>query len=71
MDFALSPKVLELRERLEGFMDSHIYPAEPVYREQVAADRWGEPPIMDELKSEARSRGLWNLFLPTTNTAPV
>jgi acyl-CoA dehydrogenase len=64
MDFALSPKVLELRERLEGFMDSHIYPAEPVYREQVAADRWGEPPIVDELKSEARSRGLWNLFLP-------
>jgi acyl-CoA dehydrogenase len=64
MDFALSPKVLELRDRLEAFMDSHIYPAESVYREQVAADRWTEPAVMDELKAEARSRGLWNLFLP-------
>ena len=64
MDFALSPKVIELREKLESYMDSHIYPAEPVYRQHVAADRWSEPPIMDELKAEARARGLWNLFLP-------
>ena len=64
MDFALSPKVVELREQLEAFMDSHIYPAEPVYRAQVAADRWSEPPVMDELKAQARTRGLWNLFLP-------
>jgi acyl-CoA dehydrogenase len=37
MDFAFSPKVEELRGRLLDFMDSHVYPAEQVYAEQVAA----------------------------------
>ena len=47
-------------------MDSHIYAAEPVYRQQVedSGDPFFHPPIMEELKEEARSRGLWNLFLP-------
>jgi acyl-CoA dehydrogenase len=66
VDFAHSPKVEELRTPLLGFMDSHVYPAEPVYREQVEAsgDPYFHPPVMEELKQEARSRGLWNLFLP-------
>src|SRR6266545_6010939 len=47
-------------------MDEHVYPSEPVYAEQVAkqADPWDRPPVIDQLKAEARSRGLWNLFLP-------
>src|SRR5207244_34581 len=51
--------------RLE-FMDAHVYPAEPIYHRQVeeSGDPHFEPPIMDELKAEARRRGLWNLFLP-------
>ena len=64
MDFAPSQKVVELSESLNDFMESHIYPAEPVFAEQVAANRWATPPIIDELKAEARSRGLWNLFMP-------
>ncbi len=64
MDFAPSQKVVELSESLSDFMESHIYPAEPVFAEQVAANRWATPPIIDELKAEARSRGLWNLFMP-------
>jgi acyl-CoA dehydrogenase len=65
MDFAFSPKVEELRERLLQFMDSYVYPAEPVYREQVEAsgDPYAHPPVLEELKQEARTRGLWNLFL--------
>jgi len=68
MDFAYDERTEELRERLLSFMDSHIYPAEKVFSEQVAeaaaAGRpWERPPIIDELKAEARSRGLWNLFL--------
>jgi len=47
-------------------MDEHIYPAEPVFREQLAesGDPFFRPPILEELKVEARKRGLWNLFLP-------
>ena len=66
MDFALSDRALEFRERLLAFMDERIYPAEAVWAEQVAAspDIHFQPPIVEELKEEARRRGLWNLFLP-------
>ena len=64
MDFAPSKRVVELSAQLEAFMESHVYPAEPVYREQVAADPWAQPAVVEELKAEARRRGLWNLFLP-------
>ncbi len=66
MDFALSPKAEELRLQLEAFMDECIYPSEALYRRQIAES--GNPhlhaPVLDELKVEARKRGLWNLFLP-------
>jgi acyl-CoA dehydrogenase len=66
MDFAYSPRVEEYREKLLEFMDSHIYPAESVYREQMeeSGDPHHHPQIIEDLKKEARSRGLWNLFLP-------
>jgi acyl-CoA dehydrogenase len=69
MDFAFSPKVEELRGRLSDFMASHVYPAEPEYREQMstAEDPHHHPAILEELKEEARARGLWNLFLPDPN----
>jgi acyl-CoA dehydrogenase len=68
MDFAHDARTEELRERLLSFMDSHVYPAEKVFDEQVAEAAgtgrgWERPAIIDELKVEARSRGLWNLFL--------
>ena len=66
MDFAYGPKVEELRQQLMAFMDDHIYPAEAVYREQMAeaGDPHHFPLILEHLKKEARSQGLWNLFLP-------
>ena len=69
MDFELTDRCKELRERLLAFMDEHVYPAEPVYHEQLLAS--GEPhfhpPVMEELKERARELGLWNLFLPHDN----
>jgi len=64
MDFSPSARVMELSERVEAFMDAHVYPNEPVLEEQLAADRWAQPAIIEELKIEARRQGLWNLFLP-------
>jgi acyl-CoA dehydrogenase len=69
MEFAFDDRTLAFRERLLAFLDEHVYPAEPVFEEQAAAlaetgNRWSRPAIVDDLKAEARRRGLWNLFLP-------
>ncbi|MFH9422275.1 acyl-CoA dehydrogenase family protein [Streptomyces sp. NPDC017529] len=66
MDFAFDARTEELRGRLLAFMDEHVYPAEAVAGEQRAAlaSPWDTPPVVEELKAEARKQGLWNLFLP-------
>jgi acyl-CoA dehydrogenase len=66
VDFTLSPKSAELAARLEEFLRDLVYPAEPVYREQMraAGTPHYQPPVLEELKEQARARGLWNLFLP-------
>ena len=66
MIFELSPTAGRLRDELSEFMEKSVLPAEPVYRDQLrsAADPHAYPAVLDELKEEARSRGLWNLFLP-------
>jgi len=72
MDFEMSPKARDLCDRLEVFMDAHVYPNEPVYQQQLKDmgasvedwENWGGVPIIEELKVKARAEGLWNLFLP-------
>ncbi|MFJ4090814.1 acyl-CoA dehydrogenase family protein [Kitasatospora sp. NPDC089913] len=67
MDFSYDRRTLELRERLEEFMDRQVYPAEPVLAAQLAdpaRPRWEIPPVVADLRVEARKQGLWNLFLP-------
>ncbi len=66
MDFELSDRCKEYQDKLLDFMDTHVYPNESVYEEQLAAsgDPHFHPPVMEELKAEAKRRGLWNLFLP-------
>ncbi len=68
MDFAFDARTQELRESLLDFMDTHVHPNEQVFADQLAGldDRWAwsTAPVLQELRAEARSRGLWNLFLP-------
>jgi acyl-CoA dehydrogenase len=66
MHFAHDEQTEQLCTELLSFMDSHVYPAEPVLAAQSEAtpDSWDPPPVIAELQQEARSRGLWNLFLP-------
>ncbi len=68
MDFAFDERTEDLRKQLLAFMDEHVRPAERVFEEQVAemeaAGRgWERPAVIDDLKVQARCRGLWNLFL--------
>jgi acyl-CoA dehydrogenase len=66
MDFGYDARTEELRARLGGFLADEVYPAEPVFAEQSAdpAYAWREPPVVGRLRTRARERGLWNLFLP-------
>lgn len=70
--YELSERGQEYRKKLLTFMDEHIYPAEPVYREQMDAsgDPHHQPQILEDLKVEARKRGLWNLFHPNPEWGP-
>jgi len=68
MDFAFDARTEELRARLQAFLDEHIIPAEKVFEEQAAemasqGRGWERPPVLKDLKAEARKHGLWNLFL--------
>ncbi len=69
MDFSFSPKVEELSKKLTAFMDEKIYPNEKRFHDEVEAakDRWANPPILEQLKKEARAARLWNLFLPESD----
>lgn len=67
LDLRPSARALELRETLVDFMHTHVFPAEHEYEKYRASADPGDsslPPVVEELKKEARSRGLWNLFLP-------
>jgi acyl-CoA dehydrogenase len=68
MDFALSPRAEELRRELADYIDDVVEPATPVARRQVeeSGDPHFHPPVMEDLKAEAKARGLWNLFMADT-----
>jgi len=72
MDFDYSNKVKQLQTRLSAFMDDVVYPNERTYHEQLRAfgageSRWQIPPIMEQMKRQAREASLWNLFLPESD----
>jgi acyl-CoA dehydrogenase len=65
MDFEHSSRVRGLQDKLNAFMEQHVYPVEQTYYDQVfSGDRYDTVPLMEELKLKAREAGLWNLFLP-------
>ena len=69
MDFSHTAEVVALQEKLQAFMDEHVYPNEAVYKAEQAAmtDRWQPVPVVERLKPLAQAAGLWNLFLPQSS----
>jgi acyl-CoA dehydrogenase len=72
MNFELTDRARDYLERVTAFMDERIYPAEPVYDAQMheSGDPNFHPPVIEELKADARARGLWNLFHPHPEWGP-
>src|SRR5712691_12684185 len=71
MEFELSERVRELRERLVAFMDERVYPAEPEVAAFVARSGGTEiAPVIEDLKRAARDAGLWNLWMPNPEYGP-
>ncbi|MBS9534769.1 acyl-CoA dehydrogenase family protein [Mycobacterium sp. M1] len=70
--FEMSDRATKYRNDLLEFMDACVYPAESVYEAQMAesGNPHFQPPILEELKEQARSRGLWNLFHPNPEWGP-
>ncbi len=69
MDFRPSARAVEYADRTREFLADVVYPAEPVYAQQRAelvagGAPWQLPAVVADARTEARSRGLWNLFLP-------
>ncbi|MGB5222798.1 MAG: acyl-CoA dehydrogenase family protein [Polyangiales bacterium] len=68
MDFQHSERAQNVMAQVQRFLNERILPNEQTYLDQlVGTEDWREwkiPPIMEELKAEAKELGLWNLFLP-------
>jgi acyl-CoA dehydrogenase len=68
MDFTMSDRQREWLDRVNAFMDTHVRPAVPIYKQQDdAGERWKVIPILEDLKKKAKAEGLWNLFLPPSS----
>jgi len=70
MDFSLSPRACDLRDRVRAFVAAEIEPIEDDVHHQITSlresggDNWAPLPVIKELQARARAQGLWNLFLP-------
>ena len=72
MDFELTERQAQFRDRVRGFVDSEIRPRLADYRQQHSTgERWQPIPLIDELKTKAREAGLWNLFMPPARAVPM
>jgi acyl-CoA dehydrogenase len=73
MDFNPSPEVAALRERVLDFMDEQVYPQERELMEALDAEVKPGVPYPENLgavREEAKSEGLWNLFMPDERFGP-
>jgi acyl-CoA dehydrogenase len=68
MDFGVNSKSRDLQQRLQAFMDQYIFPNEQRFHDEIDRNRWTPAAVVEELKAKARAAGLWNLFLPDSDS---
>ena len=72
LDFRLSARETEYRDRVAAFIAEHVAPADHDYHREVATgDRWAPVAMLEPLKEKAKAAGLWNLFMPPHSGAPM
>jgi len=68
MDFEHSERATLFIDQVGRFVRERVVPNEKTYVDQlVHTDDWRQwriPPILEQLKAEAKKLGLWNMFLP-------
>ena len=65
MDFTLSQRETEFRDRVRAFIDAEIRPRRAEHDAEAASgERWKVIPTIEACKAKARAAGLWNLFMP-------
>lgn len=68
MQFAISEEARLVEDQVVRFLNDKIIPAESEFAQQAASAENGcDPPVMTELRSQAKALGLWNLYLPDTD----
>ncbi|NCW37587.1 MAG: acyl-CoA dehydrogenase [Proteobacteria bacterium] len=63
----LRPEAQDLIARVKDFIEQDCIPSEHIFHDQIeeGENRWNSyPKVINELKDKAKSKGLWNLFLP-------
>ena len=72
MDFNFSKTSLDLQNKLNQFFEDYIFPNEIEYDKQIieSGNSLYIPPILEDLKNEAKKQKLWNLFLPDKKFGP-
>jgi alkylation response protein AidB-like acyl-CoA dehydrogenase len=69
MNFEPTERQLYWRDRVRDFIERRVRPEIGTYKaEDAAGDRWKVLPIVEQLKSEAKAAGIWNLFMPPRNS---
>ncbi|WP_448502328.1 acyl-CoA dehydrogenase family protein [Sphingomonas sp.] len=65
MDFTLSDRETDFRDRVRAFIADHVEPRQAdYYADLKQGDRWAPSRVIEELKPKAKAAGLWNFFMP-------